>query len=299
MIRKILLREVNWKRSLFEYSMVILGCFIMAVGIVVFISPFKLVPGGIYGLAITLHYLTGALPIGIFALCMDIPLFLIGTWILGHRFGVKTLVGIFSLAGFTTLLESLYGYEQLVPGDYFLASVFGGILLGVGTGFIFKSRATSGGTDIIAMIMNKYNSVPVGKLLIYVDTVVILIGLLAFRDWKIPLYSWLTIFIIGKIIDLMIEGIGSDKAVYIVSDHYEEIRDKIINEIKRGGTYLRGEGMYSGSEKKIIYTVVDRKELILLQQYVHEIDPNAFMTVIEVAETLGKGFRSLKEKIDD
>jgi len=279
--------------------MVVLGCFIMAVGIVVFISPFKLVPGGIYGLAITLHYLTGALPIGIFALCMDIPLFLIGTWVLGTKFGTKTLVGIFSLAGFTTLLESLYGYEQLVSGDYFLASVFGGILLGVGTGFIFKSRATSGGTDIIAMIINKYNRVPVGKLLIYVDTVVVLIGLLAFRDWRILLYSWLTIFIMGKIIDLMIEGIGSDKAVYIVSDHHEEIRDKIINEINRGGTYLRGEGMYSGTEKKIIYTVVDRKELILLQQCVHEIDPEAFMTVIEVAETLGKGFRSLKEKIDD
>ena len=292
-------KEINWKKNIYEYLMILTGSFIMAVGFVIFISPFKLAPGGVYGIAITLHYFTGLLPIGIFALCLDIPLFLIGTWILGPKFGAKTLVGIFSLSGFTTLLETLYGYEPLVTDDYFLASVFGGVLLGIGLGIIFKSHATSGGTDIVAMIINKYNKIPVGKLLIYVDTVVVFVGLIAFQDWRIPLYSWVTIFITGKIIDMIIEGVGSDKAVYIVSDHYEKIRDKIINEMNRGGTYLCGEGMYNGTEKKIIYTIVDRKELILLQRYVHEIDPKAFMTVVDSTETLGEGFRSLKEKIND
>jgi uncharacterized membrane-anchored protein YitT (DUF2179 family) len=296
--KKNIMSEINWKKNIYEYSMIIVGSFIMAAGFVIFISPFKLAPGGVYGIAITLHHLTGFLPIGLFALCLDIPLFLLGTWILGRKFGAKTLVGIFSLAGFTTLLESLYGYEPLVTEDYFLASVFGGVLLGIGVGLIFKSRATSGGTDIVAMIINKYHRIPVGKLLIYVDTVVVFVGLAAFQDWRIPLYSWVTIFITGKIIDMMIEGVGSEKAVYIISEHYEQIRDKIINEMGRGGTYLNGNGMYNGSEKKIIYTIVDRKELILLQRYVHEIDPNAFMTVVEATETLGEGFRSLKEKID-
>ena len=299
MLKKTSLKGINWKKNAYEYSMIVVGSFVMAAGFVIFISPFKLAPGGVYGVAITLHYLTDSLPIGIFALCLDIPLFLIGTWILGPKFGAKTLVGIFSLSGFTTLLESLYGYEPLVTDDYFLASVFGGVLLGIGLGFIFKSRATSGGTDIVAMIINKYNKIPVGKLLIYVDTVVVFVGLVAFHDWRIPLYSWVTIFITGKIIDMMIEGVGSEKAVYIISEHYDKIRDKIILEMNRGGTYLNGEGMYNGAEKKIIYTIVNRKELILLQRYVHEIDPKAFMTVVETNETLGEGFRSLKEKVDD
>jgi uncharacterized membrane-anchored protein YitT (DUF2179 family) len=299
MVNKISLKEINWKKSAYEYAMILVGSFIMSAGFVIFISPFKLAPGGVYGVAITLHYLTGTLPIGIFALCLDIPLFLIGTWVLGPKFGAKTLVGIFSLSGFTTLLEKLYGYEPLVTEDYFLASVFGGVLLGIGLGLIFKSRATSGGTDIVAMIINKYNKVPVGKLLIYVDTAVVFVGLAAFQDWRIPLYSWVTIFITGKIIDMMIAGVGSEKAVYIVSEHYDKIRDKIINEMNRGGTYLNGEGMYNGAEKKIIYTIVDRKELILLQRYIHEIDPKAFMTVMDSTETLGEGFRSLKEKINE
>ncbi|MDR2406875.1 MAG: YitT family protein [Bacteroidales bacterium] len=297
-MKSISLKEINWKRHIYEYAMILIGSFIMAVGFVVFISPFKLAPGGVYGIAITLHYLTGALPIGVFALCLDIPLFLIGTWVLGSKFGAKTLAGIFSLSGFTTLLENLYGYEPLVTEDYFLASVFGGVLLGIGLGLVFKSNATSGGTDIVAMIINKYNKIPVGRLLIYIDTVVVFVGLVAFQDWRIPLYSWVTIFITGKIIDMIIEGVGSDKAVYIISDHYDEIRNKIINEMNRGGTYLRGEGMYNGTEKKIIYTIVDRKELILLQKYVHEIDPKAFMTVVDSTETLGEGFRSLKEKVN-
>ena len=291
------LREINWKKNIHEYAMILVGSFIMAAGFVIFISPFKLAPGGVYGVAITMHYLTGSLPIGIFALCMDIPLFLIGTWILGPKFGAKTLVGIFSLAGFTTLLEKLYGYEPLVTNDYFLASVFGGVLIGIGLGLVFKSRATSGGTDIVAMIINKYHKIPVGKLLIYVDTTVVFVGLIAFKDWRIPLYSWVTIFITGKIIDMMIEGVGTHKAVYIISEHYDQIRDKIINEMQRGGTYLNGEGMFNGAEKKIIYTVVDRKELILLQRYVHEIDPEAFMTVVESTETLGEGFHSLRDKV--
>ncbi|MDR0368529.1 MAG: YitT family protein [Bacteroidales bacterium] len=298
-MKKIKLKDINWKKTIYEYAMIITGSFIMAVGFVVFVSPFKLAPGGVYGIAITLHHLTVSLPIGVIALCMDIPLFLLGTWILGAKFGLKTLAGIVSLSAFTTLLESLYGYEPLVTDDYFLASVFGGILIGIGLGLIFKSRATSGGTDIITMILNKYTHIPVGRLLIYVDTVIVFIALIAFQDWRIPLYSWVTIFITGKIIDMMIEGIASEKAVYIISDKYEEIRDKIIHEMERGGTYLQGEGMYNGAKKKIIYVVVDRKELVLLQRYVHEVDPNAFLSVMETKETLGEGFRSLKEKINE
>lgn len=297
-MRFVYLEKKKWQQIVYEYLLILLGCFIMAVAFVVFISPFKLVPGGVYGVAITLHYLTDLLPIGIFALCLDIPLFIIGTLILGKRFGLKTLVGILSLSVFTTMLESFYGYEPLVADDYFLASLFGGALMGVGLSLVFKSRATSGGTDIIAMILNKYTRIQIGTLLIFVDAIVVLVGLIAFKDWRIPLYSWVVIFITGKIIDVMVEGVSTDKTVYIISEHYEQIREKIIHEMGRGGTYINGEGMYNGVPKKIIYTVVDRKELIMLQTYVHEIDPNAFISVIDSSETLGDGFQSLKEKVN-
>ncbi|MDR1793175.1 MAG: YitT family protein [Bacteroidales bacterium] len=292
------LKSIDWKKHIFEYSMIIVGSFIMATAFVVFISPYKLVPGGVYGIAITLHYLTNWFPIGIFALMFDIPLFLLGTWILGKKFGAKTLVGIFSLSGFTTLIERYYGYQPLVVNDYFLASIFGGVLIGIGLGIIFKSNATSGGSDIIAMILHKYTKISIGVLLICVDAAIVLIGLIAFKDWRIPLYSWVTIFITGKVIDIMISGMSKEKTVYIISDHYEAIRDKIINDLGRGGTYLNGEGMYNGSTKKIIYTVVDRKELILLQKYVHSIDPDAFMSILDSNETLGEGFKSLREKVE-
>ena len=132
-----------------------------------------------------------------------------------------------------------------------------------------------------------------------VDSIIVLISLVAFRDWKIPLYSWIVIFIIGKVVDVVMQGVSYDKSVFIISDKYEEIRDKIINNIHRGGTYFTGTGMYNGAEKKVIFTVVNRRDLAQLEEYIYQIDPHAFLTVIEASEILGKGFKSLDEKLED
>jgi len=166
-------------------------------------------------------------------------------------------------------------------------------------GLIFKSKATSGGSDIIAMIFAKYTRLPLGQLMIYVDSCIVLLGFIVFRDWKIPLYSWITIFITGKVIDVVLEGVNYDKALFIISDKYDEIRDKVINDLNRGGTYINGNGMYNNSEKKIIFTVVSRREVAMLEEYIHSIDPHAFLTVIDANEILGEGFKSLKEKITE
>ncbi|MFO7723366.1 MAG: YitT family protein [Bacteroidales bacterium] len=292
-----------WFRA---YLFIAIGTFIMAAGFVFFISPHKLAPGGVYGIAIVLHHLTKGmfsfapegLPIGIVALSMDIPLTIIGIKVLGPRFGVKTVVGFTLTAIWTDLLSYLWGYQALVPDDVLLSTVFGGVLLGVGLGLVFKSKATSGGSDIIAMIISKYTRLPVGQLLIYVDSAIVLVGLLAFQDWKIPLYSWIVIFITGKVIDVILQGISYDKTLFIISEKHEDIRNKIINDLNRGGTYIRGEGMYNGASKQIIFTVVSRREVAMLQDHILQIDPTAFMTVMDANEIIGEGFKSLRDKIE-
>ncbi len=162
------------------------------------------------------------------------------------------------------MLTYLYGQEPLVADDALLSSIFGGVFIGFGLGLIFKAKATSGGTDIVAMIIAKYTKLPLGQLMILVDSAIVLIGLIVFKDWKIPLYSLIVIFITGRVIDVVLQGISYDKTLFIISDKHQQIRDKIINDLNRGGTFLKGNGMYNNTDKTIIFTVVNRRELSML-----------------------------------
>lgn len=295
------------KQWFIDYTLILVGSFILAAGFVYFVTPHKIVPGGVYGIAIVVHYLTRGLfsfwpdgiPIGLFGLVLNIPLTIAGIKILGPRFGVKTIVGFvltsFFIDGITWLRP--VGDAPLV-NDVLLSSVFAGVLIGIGLGLIFKSRATSGGSDIIAMIIAKYTKLQLGKLMIYVDSVIVLMGLAAFKDWHIPLYSWVVIYITGRAIDMILEGADYNKALLIVSKKHQEIKNKILVDLERGGTYLRGEGMYTGEEKNIIYTVVSRREVAILQEYIGNIDPDAFITVMDAREILGEGFQSLGKKME-
>jgi uncharacterized membrane-anchored protein YitT (DUF2179 family) len=148
------------------------------------------------------------------------------------------------------------------------------------------------------MIISNFNKLPPGQMIILVDSLIVIVGLFSFMDWVIPLYSLITIFITGRVMDVILQGISYDKTLFIISDQHHLIRDKIIHDINRGGTYIHGTGMFGGNEKTIIFTTVNRREMAILQEYVHQIDPTAFMTVINANEVLGEGFRSLKEKID-
>lgn len=294
-------------RNFRDYIFIIVGAFILAVGFVYFISPHRIVPGGVYGIAIVVHYLTQGvfpfwpegIPIGLFGLVLNIPLTYAGIKILGPKFGIKTIAGFVLssvfMDGITMLRE--VGDAPLVD-DVLLSCVFGGVLIGFGLGLIFKSRATSGGSDIIAMIIAKYTNRQLGQLMIYVDSAIVLIGLAAFQDWKIPLYSWLVIYITGKAIDATIEGSGYNKALFIISKEHDKIKEKILFDLERGGTYFNGKGMFTNEEKQIIYTVVSRREVAILEQYIHSIDPEAFITVMDTSEILGEGFQSLKHKIE-
>jgi len=286
------------KKWFIAYSLIVVGALILAAGFVFFITPYKIVPGGVYGIAIVLHYTFG-FPVGLTALCFDIPLTLIGIKILGPRFGIKTVVGFVLTAFFVDGLTLLWGEQPLVENDALLSSVFGGVLIGFGLGLIFKAKATSGGSDIVAMIIGKYTKLPLGQLMIAVDSSIVLIGLFVFGDWKVPLYSLIVIFVSGKVIDAVLQGINYDKTLFIVSDKYQQIKDKIINDLNRGGTYIKGNGMYNNSDKTIIFTVLNRRELAILQGYINQIDPKAFLTVINANEILGNGFKSLNEKVSE
>jgi uncharacterized membrane-anchored protein YitT (DUF2179 family) len=287
--------SAKWFQS---YLLIIIGTFIMASGYVLFISPNKIVPGGIYGISIMLHYVLG-LPIGLTALCFNIPLTIIGTRILGPRFGTKTVVAFILTSAFVDLLSFYQGSKPLVPGETLVSCIFGGLLVGIGVALTFKAKATSGGTDVIAMILSKYTRLPLGQLMMMVDSVIVLLSYLAFGDWRIPLFSWITIFVMGRVVDTVMHGFSYDKTLFIISDKHDEIRNRIIDDLRRGGTFLNGEGMYNHKSKQIIFTVVNPRELYMLEEYIHRVDPEAFVAVLDAYEILGKGFKSLSEKVED
>jgi len=291
--------SVKWFKA---YSLILIGAFIVASGFVFFVNPHKFVPGGVYGIGIVINYLTKDIlswapqgfPIGLTGLILNIPLTIIGVKLLGPRFGVKTVVGFIFTSIFIDGLHYFLGYDLMVD-DALLSSIFGGVLIGFGLGLIFRAKATSGGSDIIAMILAKYTRLPVGQLIMYVDSVIVLLALVAFGDWKIPLYSWIVIFITGKVIDVTLDGVGYDKALFIISNQYELIRSKIIDDIRRTGTLFRATGMYENKEREVIFVTVNRLEAHILRDYISEIDPRAFIVIVDATEILGEGFRPLKE----
>lgn len=285
-------------RKFFDYTLIVIGAFILASGFVFFINPYNIVPGGVYGVGIVVHHLIPAIPVGLFGLALNIPLTMLGIKILGPKFGFKTVLGMILASLFMDGLTQIVGEDDplLLKDDLLLSCIFGGIVIGFGLGLIFRSRATSGGSDIIAMITAKFTRLPLGQLLMIIDSIIVLIGLIVFKDWKIPLYSWIVIYVTGKVIDITLDGINYDKALFIVSDKHEEIRECILKDLDRGGTYFKSEGLYSNQPKNVIFTVITRRELATLERRIQQIDPKAFLTVMNTSEILGEGFKSLEEK---
>ena len=298
-----MLKEIS-RKDLGQYLLILVGSFIVAVAFILFVSPYKFVPGGVYGISIMIHHLTKGvfelfpqgLPIGVLSLCMDIPITLLGMKIIGAGFGLKTVIGFTSMSLSTTLLEFTWGYNPLVENEPLLSAVFGGLLIGIGSGLVFKAKASSGGTDAIAAMLSKFTRQPLGKLQIGVDAVVVLMSIAAFHSWAIPLFSLVIIYITGKTIDVVLQGMSVQKALLIISEKHEEIRSRILKDMDRGGTYLRGKGMYEHADKDIILTVLERKEVEELKDFIRETDPKAFMAVLDASEVLGEGFKNLKEK---
>lgn len=282
------------------YATLILGSFVISIGYTFFMTPYKIVPGGIYGISTILHYQLG-FPIGMAALCFNLPLSLWGVKVLGKQFGLKTFICFLLVAMFADgmpLFLKACGHPH--PYDPFqlhdevlLASIFGGVVIGIGAGLILKTRSSSGGTDVLSSILNRLTRKPIGMLQMTVDSVIVLCGLIVFQDWKVPFYSWLTIFLMGKVIDIVIQGYSSDKTFFIVSEKTEEIRNYILTELHRGGSIVPVNGMFNRAEKEMIMTVVNRREVVTLQRAIFKIDPKAFTTIMEAKEIIGQGFKTI------
>lgn len=318
------MKKKSLKEEIVSYLLVALGSLLFAVGDVMFVNPYNLAPGGVYGLANVFHALWGW-KISLAGICMDIPLLLIGTWILGPRFGIKTIVSVILIPIFTYIVESTWGYAPLIHDglydsseglvsylsytvghgdaaidkffipDFFLNTVVAGLIYGVAIGVIFRAGATSGGSDIISMIIHKYTKISLGVLVLIVDSCISLTTLII-GDIRLPIYSMILIFIESKLIDIIVEGVTTYKTVFIITDKIDEVKDFILNDLERGGTCFPGLGLYQGHERKMIYVTLDRSDLVKLKSNLRHLDPNAFVNVIESAEIMGYGFKALPEE---
>jgi uncharacterized membrane-anchored protein YitT (DUF2179 family) len=292
----------TFRKKAEDYLWIIIGSAITAAAINIFLVPYKIAPGGVTGIATVIFYLAGEIvPVGTIMLILNVPLFIFGYRYIGRRFFVRTLISTILLSvmidlfePFTTMLTEQLALEKLTEGpDYLLYSIFGGFFMGLGLGLVFKSGATTGGTDLGARIMHHFMPwLTMGKALLIIDSAVIIFAAIAFRSFILALYSILALYISSKIIDVILEGMNFAKSVFIISDHADTIAADIMKELDRGVTALKGIGMYSGNEKKVLYCVLQRNQLQELKTLVKRTDPLAFIILSEVTEVLGEGFKT-------
>ncbi|MFZ5988234.1 MAG: YitT family protein [Bacillota bacterium] len=288
-----------WK----DYLWIILGSVITAASINIFMVPYKIAPGGVSGIATVVYYLgNGRFPVGITMLALNIPLFILGMRFIGKSFIVKTLFGTILLSLVIDSTEPIARYfvenflvrlETSYSPDILLYAIFGGTLMGVGLGMVFKSGATTGGTDLAARIVNHFiPSFTMGQTLLFIDSSVILFAAVAFNSFQLALYAILTLYISSKVIDAILEGVNFAKALFIISDSSEEIAARILRDLDRGVTALKGTGMYTGEDKEVLLCVVHRGQLPMLKKIVSDVDKRAFIILTDIREVLGEGFKT-------
>ncbi len=268
------------------YAGITLGAILPAVALNMFLIPNKVAAGGVSGMATVLHYLVGA-PVGVTMLALNIPLFLASVKVLGARFGVRTLFGavILSLA-----IDTTAPYTPVLTHDLLLASLYGGVLSGVGMGIVFRFGGTTAGTDLAAAIINKLTRISVGQALLGVDFFVIASAGIAFQSAELSLYALISLWLTSHIIDLIQEGPSTAKAFLIISDAAEEVGGRIMADMDRGVTYLQGRGGYTSRTRDVLFCVVSASEVVRLKELVTAIDPAAFVIVADAHEVMGEGF---------
>lgn len=274
-----------------EFVLITLGDILVAMSIKFFLEPNRIAAGGTSGIAIIIHSFFNFLPVGVLMIAMDAVLFIIAMIVIGSKFGFKTLYASFCLSGSLILMDRFIPYGAMTK-NLLLAAIFGTFLSAIGMGIIFNQNASTGGTDIIAKIINKFLHIDIGKSLLLIDFVVTLFaGMTLGAD--IGMYSLLSVIINGFMIDFVIEGLNVCKQIMIISPKNKEISKFIIEELDRGCTVLQGKGGYTLNDTYILYTVLNRSEFIKLKQFIRSTDPKAFITVCDAREVLGEGFKDI------
>ena len=277
----------NIKNWILNILGIIIGAMIMAFGISMFLLPNKLSTGGFTGIS-TIGYYLFNIPMGIINFTLNVPLFIFATFKIGKKFLAKSIIGMVSLSVFLDL------FEKLTPltNDRFLACIYGGIIVGFGTAIILKFQSSTGGSDLISNIVNKYNSdIKMSNVIVIIDCIVVGLNILVFKEIEIGLYSAIAIYLMGKIIDIIFEGIYFTKLIFIVSNKNEEISKEVGNVIKKGSTGLYGKGMYTKEDKLILMCAASRRDVIRVKTVAKKIDPQAFIIITNAKEVFGLGFK--------
>lgn len=281
------MNKVNIKKLVIDILGTIMGSVIMAFGISSFLLPNQLSSGGISGIA-TITYYFLKIPMGTMMLALNIPLFLFSAYKIGKEFFIKSIIGTISLSIFVDIFDKY----PAITTDRFLACIYGGVIIGIGTAIILKVGSSTGGTDLIANIIKKYKShISMSKYLMIMDTVIIILNILFFKKIEIGLYSVIAIYLYGKLVDIIFEGIYYTKLLFIISDRNEEISEAIEKNIKRGVTGLYGKGMYKKKDKLVLICAASRGDISRIKNLAKNIDNNCFIVVANAREVLGQGFK--------
>lgn len=281
---------------------IILGAGIFSFGVYFLVIPFHFYEGGVTGVTLITYYLF-KIPVSLMNLLINIPLFVLAWKLLGKKSLYLSLIGTFSVSVWLAIFEAIpisHHYHHFIfqafKGDILLACIASGVVLGLGLGIIFNAGGTTGGTDILARIFNKYTSLTMGKLMLIVDALVLLTVVIVFKDVRTAMYTLFFILIDTMVIDLIGEGGFAGKGFLIVTAKPEEIAQKISKDLDRGVTFIRGMGYYSRKDLNIIYCVVSRNEMKQMKDIINKIDPFAFITITEAHEILGEGFTLDEQK---
>jgi uncharacterized membrane-anchored protein YitT (DUF2179 family) len=285
------------KFTIKEYVLITFGSILTGLGLVVFLTPARIAAGGVSGLSVILFHLFGWDP-GIMIFVLSIPIFVLGIYVFGSRFGLKSLYGTLVLSASVSLSGLLLGYEGILTAgdrlDILLAALFGGILSGFGIGVVMKGGANTGGTDIIAQVIHHYTRIPLGTALNIVDGVVILISAAVFGI-EIALFAFITLFTTGQVINMVTSGANYAKMVFIISDEYATIKPLLLHG-GLGATIIDSRGMYTDDQKKMIMMVVRNRKISEVMNVVKTHDPKAFMIITSAQEVLGEGFMPIHPK---
>ncbi|OEH86777.1 hypothetical protein BHU72_00450 [Desulfuribacillus stibiiarsenatis] len=282
-------REAGLKNTLQEYVLLSFGSLCLALALNWFLIPNQIASGGISGIANIIFHVTG-IPVWMSLLAINVPVFIIGTMILGSKTGIKSFIGLVLVSVFIFATD----WVDPLTDNLLLAALYGGLLVGVGLGFVFRARASTGGTDLIAQVVHKYTGLSLGICMLFIDGMVIVTAAIVFGA-EFGLMALLSLYVTSKTIDLVQEGFSFEKFALIISEKSEDLQQAILVDLDRGVTKLHAQGGFTGIDRPILMCVVEQKEVSALKKMVKEVDPDAFVIIAPAQEVLGRGFRGVKK----
>ena len=280
-------RRLIIKKFLISILGIVIGTLIMAISTSFFLLPNKLSTGGFSGVATIIYYIF-YVPLGTGILILNIPLLFLAFFRVGKKFFIKSIIGTFFLSLFINFFEQF----EPVTIDKLLASIYGGILMGIGTGIVLKANASTGGSDLLSVIIRSYKKYfQTSSLIVIIDIIIVTLNVLFFKDIEIGLYSAIAIYLMGKLIDIVFEGTKFTKVMFIISDKYNEIAKVISKKVNRGSTAIYAKGMFRQEDKMMLFCVGSRNEIRKIKELATHIDKKAFIVITSAREAFGKGFK--------